>query len=125
MIKTKETIIEEMCDYLKGISVGLKELIQENYNIKQMNPLFHLREVFWLEKKCKGNTGILKLYYELNLCKINNFTLNDIHKIITKFFIAEGKLELFSKFNIKKLYKLFLMDFPEKLRDLIIEVILK
>ena len=98
MTKGKEGIFEEMSGYLKRIGVDeeVKRILKENYELKEIFPVFHLRESQELKKKCGDNAAILELYYRLNALKYRNFNSFDVHRVVTTFFVSENQLDLWS-----------------------------
>ena len=89
-----------MTDYLmkEGLKVEIKEIIEENYSIKSIYPIFHLKETSILKLKCEKNYEILKFYHELISLKNAKISSNSqIHKLLTSFFIKNDKMNIFSR----------------------------
>jgi len=127
-MKGKDIIIEEMEAFLigNGFKEEIRTILKKSFELRKKNAIFILKETLELEKRLNNDqkTAILGLFYKLESLKetglFNNY---DVHRILTGFFIGEkGKIEAFTNANIKKLYRLMMMDFPEKLANLIIEV---
>lgn len=122
--KNKAPIFEEMTEYLKEAEYifPFKQIFHDLGTFQPRNPVIFLYESLYLKRKCQNSLKILEIYYILtHLKECLVFNPIEIHSKLTEFFISKGNMDEFSKANIKKLYKLLLYGFPEKLQFIIIE----